>query len=191
MVNPNIEITPEQVQAFIDQAEAEVEPYYSNIIRVAKDSLNRGLQDLQKQYELDKQAFEANFKQNLDTRREDLAGRGLAFSGNRGRQEQNMADAANLSLEKSAQSASQAAQNAVSAAEVKLGSRNITDLSLPNLSQYTASTSGAGSVSASRTLPFSTLGGVTGDVEYNRNQDVRQLSDFLQQQEVRKRVLNF
>ena len=87
VVNPAIELSPEMIQQFLDQAESEISPYYAGQIRAIKGDLSANLQYLQQQYGLEKQAEEAKLKSNLGSYREQAAGAGLAFSGGRGQQE--------------------------------------------------------------------------------------------------------
>ena len=49
-INPNIEITPDTVQQFLDQATSEIDPYYQNQIKVIKNDLSRNLSDLATKY---------------------------------------------------------------------------------------------------------------------------------------------
>lgn len=190
-INPNIELTPDEVQKFIDKASGEVAPYYQNIIRSVKDDLTKNLQYMQKQYDLDKQQKEAQFKSDLGNQRESAAGAGLTFSGSRNLGEQTAAATQDRTLQSSALAAGKAAQDAISSTEQKIGSRNLSDLQIPGMTDYTASLEGNGGFNTGRSLDFSPLGGVTGSLEYAQAGDTRQLSDFYKQQEVQKRSLNF
>lgn len=191
MVNPNIELTPADVQKFLDQAKNEIDPYYASQINAISGDLTRNLTDLQKSYELQKQQYESDFQKNLSGKREQLAGAGLAFSGNRGAQEAGMVADTNRQLEASAQSAASKAGDILAGVEQKVGSRNLASLTMPNLVQYQASNAGNGGFNTARTLDFSRTGNITGDLEYSQNRDVRNLSDYLQGQEIKRRTLNF
>lgn len=189
--NPNIELDPATVQKFLDQATGEIEPYYQNQIKVIKDNLSSNLSDLQKSYELNKKQSEAQFKTGLATKRENLAGSGLAFSGVRGQQEKSAVDAASLEQEQEALSTTNKLRGALQDAESKIGSRNLSSLQFPNMTEFQATAAGEGGFTAGRTLNFAPVGDVTGSIEYNQRGDIRQLSDYLQGQEVAKRSLNF
>lgn len=188
--NPNIEITPATVQQFLDQATGEIDPFYQNQYKVIKSDLSRNLTELGKSYDINKRQNEGQFKQDLNNKREQLAGSGLAYSGFRGQAEKQLADNANLENESAALKAGSAAADAISSAEKTIGSSNLPG-SYPSLSEYGASTSGSGSFTPTRTLNFSPVGGVTGSSQYAERGDVRSLQDFLTNQEVTKRTLNF
>lgn len=190
-INPNIQLTPADVQKFIDQASAEVDPYYKSQIDAIKGDLATNLNYLSQQYTLKNQAEGQSFQKNLADTRESLAGNGLAFSGVRGQQENNLQTSEQNTLDSSAAAASKAASDAASAAGKQIGSRNLSDLNAPTLSGYSADLSGNGGVNATRALNYFNPGNTTGSLEYAANADKRNLSDFLQQQEVQKRSLSF
>lgn len=194
-INPNIQLTPQDVQKFLDQATSEISPYYASQITAIKDQLTQNLGDLQKQYDLNKQSDEASFKSNLASKREAAAGNGLTFSGVRGQQEDNLVAAETNKDQQAAETASNAAQKAISSTEQQIGTRNLAGLNFPGMTEYTASNAGEGSLNAGRTLPFSTGlstgGDVTGTQQYDQNRDITNLSNFYQQSEVAKRSLNF
>lgn len=189
-INPNIEITPSTVQQFLDQATNEIDPYYKNQYNVIKSDLSRNLDVLSKSYDINKRQNENQFKQDLNNKREQLAGNGLAYSGFRGQQEKQLATDANLNNESAALKAGSAASDAISAAEKTIGSDNLPG-NYPSLSEYGASTAGSGSFNPTRTLNFGPIGGITGSDQYSQRGDIRSLQDFLTNQEVTKRTLNF
>jgi hypothetical protein len=189
--DPNIELTPDVVKKFLDQATKEVSPYYQNQIKVIRKDLDNNLGELMKAYQLSKQQAESDFKANLSAKREQLAGDGLAYSGVRGQQEQKLREDTSRSLESAANSAASKARSAILDTESKIGSRNLNNLSFSGLTEFDADTAGSGGFTSGRSLNFGTIGGVTGDLEYNQNRDVRNLTDYLKSQEVQKRTLNF
>src|SRR3990167_5409083 len=63
VVNPAVELTPAQIQGFLDQASKEISPYYASQITAIKDDLGKNIQNLQKQYELEKEGAESEFKE--------------------------------------------------------------------------------------------------------------------------------
>ncbi len=191
MINPKIELTPSEVKKFLDQATGEIDPYYAEQITSVRQDLDRNLDELEQSYQLQKKQYESDFKENLGSKREDLAGVGLTFSGARGQQEKALVENQGRQLEASAAAAGSRAAKAIADTESKIGSRNLSSLSMPNLVEYGASTEGTGGLTARRTLNFGTQGNVTGDLEYNKNRDIRALSDYFQQQEITRRTLNF
>lgn len=191
MINPNIELTPAEIKKFLDQATSEIDPYYASQIAAIRKNLDMSLDELQKSYDLQKQQNEADFKANLGVQQEQLADTGLAFSGARKQRENALVSDQNRMLEDKAASASSKAASAILDTETKIGSRNLANLQMPNLVQYEASTENGGRLKNKRSLNFGTRGGQTGDVEYNRNRDIRSLSDYLQSKEIQRKTLNF
>jgi hypothetical protein len=189
--NPNIEITPDIAQKFLDQATGEVEPYYSGQINAIKGDLSRSLTGLQKQYDLNKRDAEAQFKSDLSAKRESLAGAGLAQSGFRGQQEQQLAQGTNRTMEGLGLNVENQAGNLLSSANKTIGSGNLLDLNMPVLSQYQANTAGAGGLTVGNSLDFGTPTNLTGSLQYSQSGDIRSLSDYLKQQEVQRKTLNF
>jgi hypothetical protein len=194
-VDPNAQLTPADVQNFLDQATAQVSPYYQSQITSIRDQLNQNLDSMQKQYELGIQADQAKFQQNLASSRETAAGNGLAFSGVRGLQELNAGNAETNTEAQAAQTAADNAQKAITSTEQQIGTRNLANLSFPGMTEYTASTADNGSLNAGRTLPFttglSTGGDIVGTQTYDQNRDISNLQNYMEQQAVASRTLNF
>lgn len=190
-LNPNIELTPQEVQRFMDQATSEIEPFYKQQFDTIKEDVRRSLDSLQKNYDLAKQDREAQFKQTLAGARESAADRGVIFSGGRAKTEQDIAQAQTRDLESLGLSVSNQAGNLLRSGASQIGSRNLSGLGIPSLSTYNATTSGEGALTPGRSLDFYTPTDMTGSLEYQQRADQRQLADFLTQQEVQKRSLTF
>lgn len=188
--NPNIELTPDVVKQFLDQATKEISPYYAGQINAVKDQLTNSLSNLQKNYDLQKENQLASFQKNLSNTRENLAAGGAAYSGFRGQQEQNLAQGVDRSLTGLGLDTAASANNALSTARQAVGSTGLPKL--PTFSGYTADTTGTGSFTPTRSLDFNTFSApLTGELQYNQNRDITNLTDYLKQQEVNKRVLSF
>ncbi len=184
-INPNIELTPATVQQFLDQAKGEINPYYASQI----DSMKHELKS--RQYDLSKQGQEQQFKQDLSSTRENLASNGAAYSGFRGQKEQALQGNAQRSIDSLTNSAAASAGSTLYNAAQTLGSRNIGDLGTGSFGTPTVSTAGAGGFGTSGTTSSYNPTNITGNLEYSQNADVRQLSDFLKNQEVAKRSRSF
>ncbi len=191
MINPRIELTPAEVKKFLDQATDEIDPYYAEQVKMIRADLDRNLDELNQSYEQTKEQYQADFQKNLGSKRESLADTGLAFSGVRGQQEKSLVDDQNRELEATALTASSRAKKVIADTESRIGSRNLGSLLMPNLTEFQATNEGLGGFKSRRTLDFAADGNITGDVEYNKNRDIRSLSDYLQAQEVTRRTLNF
>lgn len=186
-INPNIQLTPAELQRFYDQAAQEIDPYYASQISAIKDDLSKSVLNLQKQYDLEKETIGAQFKNTLSTSREQAAGAGTIFSGARGAGERDLASLYNNNLEQKALGLESSIGNTLRAQEGRVGSRNIASLGIPSFTSASASLEGKGGLTTGRTLSFSPTGGVTGSLEYQQNAQKRQLGDLLSQQEIDKR----
>lgn len=91
ILNPNVEITPEKVAEFMKQAEAEIDPFYQNQLKIARESFLRSIgyatEDVLRQ---EKQA-EKNYTRQLRELQSAAAEKGFALSGERVRSEQELA----------------------------------------------------------------------------------------------------
>ena len=83
VVNPNIELSPEVIQGFMDKAIASLSPYYVSYIESIQDDLTADIKQLQESYNLNKEQRVADFQASLSGQRETEATRGTIFSGGR------------------------------------------------------------------------------------------------------------
>lgn len=193
-INPNIELTPETIQGFLDQATAEIGPFFANQIELVREDLDRAIGDLQRTFEFEKTRAESIFKQNLAVQGERFAGAGTIISGQRGREQQELVQGQQRSLDFATESAASAAAQATAGAEAAIGTRNLAGLNLPGFQLSQVSLAGRGGFTAGdRRLSFFDPTGrdVTGSLEFQERADIRSLADFLKQQEIQKRVLSF
>jgi hypothetical protein len=102
VVNPDIEITPEQITEFTNLASSQISPYYKSQIDWIKEDLDKSVVNLKKQYDLYKQDEEQKFKTNLTGIGETSAEQGFARSGIRKKQEEELIQGTNRSLESNA-----------------------------------------------------------------------------------------
>lgn len=189
-VNPNIELTPAEIQGFLDQASTEINPYYKSQFDVIKKDLSSNLDLLQKSYELNKENSLSDFTKSLGASRESASGAGTIFSGVRGKNEQQLVDAENRILKGQDLQTKQSAQNAVTTAERQIGSRNLSDITLPTFNSVTASNSGLGSFVPSRTLDYFSSGGITGSLEREQTTAVQSRAANLEEAARKTRALN-
>jgi hypothetical protein len=162
-VNPQIELDPSQIQAFLDQAQTELSPYYTQQIAAIKDDLTRSLDNMQKQYDLQKKGAETSLKNSLRTTQENAAEKGTIFSGARGLAEQNLKTEQQRQLDLAQLQNESNAGNVVRTAERSIGSSNLSGTYLPSLTNYSVGANGE--FVPSRTLNFSGTGGITGSLE--------------------------
>ena len=188
VVNPNIELTPMEVQKFLDQATTEIDPYYASLLGSIKDDLTKDLQLLQKEYDIQKKGAETGFKESLASTRESLAGRGLAFSGVRGQEEQSMADTQQRQLDLSALGMERGLGGSYRNLESQIGTSNLP--SIPQFNASTVSTEGAGSFGTGRQLNFSPTGNIYGTIPAQRTTDIQRRKLELETTARQNRVLD-
>lgn len=188
-LNPNIELDPQMVQKFLDQATQEIEPYYSQQFSVIKDQVQRSLGNLQKSYELQKQQSQDQFKQSLEQTREQAAGSGTVFSGGRAKAEQQLQTNQQRALDNASLGLSEQAGSLVRGAEQQIGSRNL-NLALPTFTGATAN-SLTSSFNTGRNLDYFNPSNITGSLERERTTAIQGRKNELEQAERQNRSLNF
>lgn len=189
VVNPSVELSPSQIQGFLDQASREISPYYASQIGAIKDDLTKSIDNLQKQWEIQKETDQATFKQNLATQRENNAGSGLAFSGVRGAAEEGLVSAQQRSLDLGALQTENQLGGNLRTLEGKIGSSNLP--TLPTFQGSTVSATGEGGFGAGRTLNFAPTGGVSGTLPGQQTTDIQKRKNELETSAREGRVLDF
>ena len=91
VLNPNIEITPAKVAEFTAQAEREINPYFSGQLKLSRESLLSSLGYSADEIVRNEQALEKKYGQQVRDIASSAAEQGLAQSGLRARQEQELA----------------------------------------------------------------------------------------------------
>ena len=90
-INPQIEITPEQTAQFLTQAQAEISPYYASQMALAREGLLRDAGYTSDEIARSEAETEKKYGQNLRTLGVNAAESGMALSGGRQLDEQNLA----------------------------------------------------------------------------------------------------
>jgi hypothetical protein len=191
MIDPSIEITPELTAGFLEQAQTELDPYYDQTIELARRDLTFRADYYQEQSRLSQQAASASRSASMRsagisrsqateqaeiTRQErqrvlpeQMAERGLAFSGQRIQTEQRIDDEASRQKRYAQQrysSAAAAASAAASASSQRASSQlryQLTGMGMQAEAQFGSETVGEWG------LPFYRLsGGITGQLERER-----------------------
>lgn len=125
IMNPSITIDPGTVQRFLDQAKSELDPYFTSIYQNAQADLNKFSTRLGQDYQTQVSDLGKVYGQNLEATQNNFAQRGLAFSSDRTKAENNLKDAANRSLTGINTQFGRSAEDAASTAAQQYGSRNI------------------------------------------------------------------
>lgn len=98
-VNPNLQITPDLVTQFLNEAHGSVDPYYQQQLTSEITNINAAVGTLASQYGTAQAGQQAQFQQGIDTERENAGGSGTAFSGGRGLTEQYALGSQNRALQ--------------------------------------------------------------------------------------------
>jgi peptidoglycan hydrolase-like protein with peptidoglycan-binding domain len=179
-INPNIAITPEVAQRFINQASAEVDPYYKSQFESIKGDLQTNLNELAAAYDREKASSEAKFRENLGLQTEKEATAGTVFSGGRTRRLGDLTSATERELAGLSTEAVQKARTLGTTAEQTIGSSALTGLTSPNIGVYSPSTTGRGSYTTSQIRSLYTpTGGVVGSEERAQTLAKRTMEDYL------------
>lgn len=102
-INPNLDlskITPEKIAEFMRIAETEISPFYKEQLRIARGELLRSQGYSRKQLDDFEQDLERQYGETLTQVGESLAERGLAQSGQRLKQERDLAEGTQRQLER-------------------------------------------------------------------------------------------
>lgn len=130
-INPNI--TPQELAAidpavFLQQAENSIADEYKGKFQTIKDSLTRTLGNIGYDLNLKKQETQRKYESDLEMGQEELAGRGLAFSGNRIKFEGKLSDQMQRDQTAAEVAATRGVQEAASGAEEKIGTEQVRGL---------------------------------------------------------------
>lgn len=161
VLNPNIEITPEQVLQFTQQAESEINPYFSGQLKLSKESLMNSLGYTKDEILRSEADAERKYGRNLQGVGETMAESGFAQSGRRNIAEQDLAYDTQRSLEDTRRQFAQSAGNAARSFAQQFGTSE-----LPSISMGAAPTVTPGSAKFGRTASELPLYQLSGDV-YN------------------------
>ncbi len=143
-INPNLNLGPEVINQILEKAKATVHPEYAQQIAGVQEDFKRNVGTTADAYGNAIASSEQNFKTNLGNARENYAGNGLTFSGQRGLGETNMQSDQNRSLSGlGSQYGSQLGEYGRSL-EKNLGTAGMNNYQLPSLKSYSADLSGNG-----------------------------------------------
>ena len=137
-INANIEITPQQVQQFVDQASREIDPYYTSIYQQNRQSLQSATAELLQSYQLREQETQVGFEEALQAKRQSLAERGLLQSTIRVDEEKALADSFQRQLTSLRNTTLGTGRANIESVQSNIGSRNLTGVAAPSLNTITA-----------------------------------------------------
>lgn len=183
VLNPNIDITPNQVAQFLSQAHTEIDPYYSGQLKLALDSLNTSTNYATQNLQNNETQTERNYGQQLRTLGENSAEQGFAQSGIRQRQEGNLAYDTQQNLDQARRQLSYDTGNAARTFAQSYGSASLPSPSIgnePTVNAGSAAFTRPGGTSPLYQLSPDVYGALTGSQQYQQNADVQNRSSQLE-----------
>jgi len=177
VLNPNIELTPDEIRELEHQASDFIDPYYNEQIDSWKQDLQISLDRLQEDYNNTIAQEEGIFKDELSNQANAEADAGLAFSSGRGVRLNKKITEENQQLSDLATSKARSAQDLGIQAERALGSRAVSRLGYNfGVGNYSASEGGL-SRTGSRSLfsPGNLSGSIANEQATSRTTRANQL----------------
>lgn len=194
-LNPDIALSPEMVQRFLDQAKATVTPYYRQLFSQAQADLTKALTRTSEDYAAKERSLGLEYGKALEDTQESYARRGLNFSTDRQRAEQDLARQAQDQLTAAQQAATRQGQDVGTAAERELGTSMLPS-SLPKITAGTTPTLGTPGVygfqtgTGTRDL-FNPQGSTTGTLANQQTTAIKEESNYLTNAERELRALDY
>ena len=182
-INPNIEITPEQTAAWLEQAQGEIDPYYDTQMRLAREGLLRQAGYTSDEINAREADLESKYGRNVRKIASDSADTGMALSGRRIEGEGDLASETQNDINNYRRTAEYNMGNAARTFAGAWGSED-----LPELNYGEAPTITAGSQSfnwSGGNRPFynisdSVYDGLVGSQDRQRDTDVRERGSELE-----------
>ncbi len=131
MINPDITIDQATMAGFLEQAQREIEPYYSQMTEQVREDLIRGFEYQQAAQLAQERQLEREYGRGVEQIGEQAAERGLAYSGIRKRQERELAEQTQEALESGRRQLLYQTTGMGTAAERAVGSRALSGIGMP------------------------------------------------------------
>jgi len=189
IVNPNLEITPEQATAFENQAKAKVAGYYDELIGNETGDLKTKLSRMKEDFTTGVGRAEELFKENLSNQAESAAQSGLTFGSQRGEKVSKTIKAQQEGLSDAALEMARTNQDLATQAERRIGSSAFGNLGLDTSAQNYNVGEGGFTQSGTRQL-FTPQGNLVGEIPKQREVDVINEKNNLIMAEKQKRILD-
>jgi len=187
VINPNIEITPEQVKEFTDQATKELDPYYQEQIRNYQKDLDTSITRLTEDFNTGVRNAEDPFKRNLAVQAENEAQAGTVYGSERGVRENLAVSDQQQKIDELSKTVGRSIQDTKTQAERTLGS-DVFGTSSYNMPTYGVSNQGI-STTGSRTV-FSPTGGLIGELPKEKTTAIKSRASELEEAFRNQRILN-
>lgn len=170
VLNPNIDITPDQVAAFTKQAETEINPYYSGQLKLAREDLLRSVGKATEDIGLSEADAQRKYGTGLRQLGETSADQGFAQSGLRNRAEGDLATDTQNSINANRRTLDFNTGSAVRSFAQKYGTSEVPQLNIGGSPAVSAGEPkfGTGSSSSLYQLSPDVYNGLVGSEEYAR-----------------------
>jgi len=188
VINPNVEITPEKIKEFTDQAITELDPYYQEQIRNYKQDLDTSITRLTEDFNTGIRNAEDPFKKNLAAQAESEAQAGTVYGSERGVRETTNVNEQQQKIDEVSKGIKRDVEDDYTSAERKLGSDVISGIETPKLAEYNVTNQGFQNT-GSRSL-FSPTGGVVGSLQKEKTTAVANRASDLEESYRKQRLLN-
>lgn len=189
VVNPDIEITPEQADKFRRDAKIELDPFFQERLENFKQDFETSTQRLTEDFERGVRRAEEPFIQNLQAQAETEAQRGLTFGSERKRREQEAIQGQQRSIDDTGRNVERQFQDRGRQAERKIGSEAFADLDVPQVSQFNVNRGGFTPAGQSRR--FIPQGKLLGEDVKNQEVALRARTKDLSRSFRTRRSINF
>lgn len=184
ILNPNIELTPEKIAEFLAQAHSEIDPYYSNVLKIAQEGLTRNSNYALGELANNEAQLQSQYGRSLRSLGENAADQGFAQSGLRQRDEQQLASDTQNTLDTNRRQLQFGAGTDALNFAGTYGGANLPAQSMSTSPRVLAGesnfTSGGGTQPL-YSLSGSILEGLKGTSQYQQEADVRNRSSQLEQ----------
>jgi len=188
VINPNIEITPEKIQEFTNQATSELDPYYQEQINNYKKDLETSISRLKEDFSKGVRSAEEPFKRNLAAAAESEAQAGLTYGSERAVREKTNIQGQQDLIDENALKVSRLAEDAYKQTERTLGSDVLSGVSMPSLENYNVSKQGF-TEAGLRNL-YTPQGGLVGSLQKERTTNIKGRTSELEEAYRQQRILN-
>ena len=153
VLNPNINITTDIAQKFMDQAMTEQSPYYKGLYDSYKNDITSSLGTLKTQSQNAVDQTGQGFNTDLRQSQNQAGETGMALSGQRVINERNLANTASRDISNTTSSYNNQANSAYNQALRTIGSTNLTGVAPTQINTPDLSSFNAGNTAASATNP--------------------------------------
>lgn len=191
-LNPNFQLTGDQLQGYLDTAASQLSPYYQGQYNTYKNDLTTHLNNLSQNAETTNNQTAQGFNTDLRNSQNFAAEHGMALSGQRVQDESNLAKTAQYNIDTTTRNYNDQAQSTYNDALRNIGNANVGSIAPRQLSSaniagsftpgqtaasYSPDTAGL-NPQYSRTLSpaFNLSTGVTGSIESAQQKDTIQRS---------------